>query len=490
MKEVPKKTHTVDSKMDKHYWMKYKLPKEDGKLVDVCKTMFKSTFSLSDTAIANIRRKVRLGEIKDRRGEASIKDPILRKKRDLIERHLNSMEKIESHYSRETDEKVYLRPGLNMIKLYALYIEWFDDLDDVNPRHKASLDQYRHHFKTFNIGFKMWKKDWCDVCHSYEQKTGKVTEDEINEHRRRKQYARERKNQDKHICKQENLAICSAVFDLEKILVSPICKNSLIFYRRSYHSYNFTVFDYGTETASNYFWEEIHGGKGYKEVIGCLLKFVTSKISEGIKEFRFVSDNCAAQNKSRYLFAFYAWLAHHFDVTIRHTWLLKGHTQNEGDSVHAMIEKNKGDNDVFTPNDWFRIIKSAKKKDPVYKCFRMHFSDFKEVEKLMKAANFNGLPIKSLSEILIERGRPKVIKYKTEYRSEESWSEINLSRPSFDTAIRARELNNAYEDRKDLSNEKIADLRYLMKHHAIPPQHHEEYEQRINKSYNSFSNQY
>lgn len=471
--EITKRTHTVGSKVNKNFSLEYSIPKIDGTTTRVCKTMFKSTLALSDNVIKNVRSKLRIGQIKDRRGETSGKDDLTVKRNELIEIHIKSLEKIESHYSREHDSRVYLRPGLNIIKVFQLYEKWFDGLTDINEKFKSTLRQYRTHFATFNIGFKMWKKDMCDLCYSYEQKTGRIIEEEMNEHLRQKEYARNRKTADKSICQNTELAICSAVFDLEKILVSPVCNNSLIYYRRSYHSFNFTVFDYSTGTASNYFWEEIDGGKGCREVIGCLLKFILYRIDEGIKEFRFFSDNCAAQNKNKHLFVFYSWAAHHFGVTIKHTWLVKGHTQNEADSVHSNVEKNRGDNDIFTPEDWFRIIKTAKKKEPLYKCYRMNYSDFKEVEKLVKAANFIGIPIKKLSELIIARESPTIVKFKTQYCEEEEWKIINLSTPSFDTGIKIKHLSNAYKEKKTLSKEKIADLRYLMKHHAIPSQHHE-----------------
>lgn len=109
---------------------------------------------------------------------------------------------------------------------------------------------------------------------------------------------RKKKAVDKEWAKS-SLEGCAAVFDLEKLLITPISNNSHCFYRGTYHSHNFTVYDMAEMEGFNYFWEEVHGGKGCSEITSCLERFMVFQVTNNnIKEFRFYSDNCWAQNKN------------------------------------------------------------------------------------------------------------------------------------------------------------------------------------------------
>lgn len=166
---------------------------------------------------------------------------------------------MEAHYVRKTDTKLYLNPGLNVEKVYEAHKEWFSERNfEVN--FSADKAQYRRYFSTFNLGFHKWKKDRCSTCVEKEQGSLPPNFDYAN-HLAQTRHTRIRKEQDKNESKS-NPNVFSAVYDLQKILVSPICNNSLAYYRGGYHSYNFTIFDYKTSTSYNYFWEERHGGKG------------------------------------------------------------------------------------------------------------------------------------------------------------------------------------------------------------------------------------
>lgn len=80
----------------------------------------------------------------------------------------------------------------------------------------------------------------------------------------------------------------------------------------------------------------IHGSN---EIATCLLKFMKHKKENGVKSFCFYSDNCGGQNRNRFIFAMWEYAAFKLKIKITHTFLEKGHTQNEGDSVHACIER-------------------------------------------------------------------------------------------------------------------------------------------------------
>lgn len=86
-------------------------------------------------------------------------------------------------------------------------------------------------------------------------------------------------------------------------------------------------------------WDEI-GKRGSNEISTCILIFI--KIMEsGIKQFSFYSDNCTGQNRNIFIYSMWEYAAYTMKVNTVHTFLEKGHTQNEGGSMHATIECTK-----------------------------------------------------------------------------------------------------------------------------------------------------
>lgn len=135
-------------------------------------------------------------------------------------------------------------------------------------------------------------------------------------------------------------------------------------------------------------WPEVNGKHGACEVASCLLKFIETKIKDGAKEFRFWSDNCAIQNRNRIVFSFYTYVAKKYGVTISHRFLERGHTQNEADSVHALIERNAKNKLVYTPEQWYALVRWSKVNPPYYNVIEMSVADFYNFKKLLDGNNW------------------------------------------------------------------------------------------------------
>lgn len=133
-----------------------------------------------------------------------------------------------------------------------------------------------------------------------------------------------------------------------------------------------------------YVWDQTLAKKGSDEVSSCLYQFIMSKIKEGAVEFRFFSDNCSGQNRNRFVFGFYSWVSQKYNVNITHTFLEKGHTQNEGDSVHANIERNKKNTVIYVPSEWYNIIRTSKVNGDPYKVIEMNQSEFFDFKEFVK----------------------------------------------------------------------------------------------------------
>ena len=66
-----------------------------------------------------------------------------------------------------------------------------------------------------------------------------------------------------------------------------------------------------------------------------------------------------------------------FGIQILHRFLERGHTQNKGDSLHAVIESaKKRQSSIFTPDQWIMLIKMAKVTGQLYDVKEMSQKDF------------------------------------------------------------------------------------------------------------------
>ena len=90
------------------------------------------------------------------------------------------------------------------------------------------------------------------------------------------------------------------------------------------------------------------------------------KVEEGITNFYFWSDNCAGENRNKNVFSMLVYASAKLNIDIKYSFLEVGHTQNEGDSVHATIERYSRGRKIFTQNEWSSIITNAEKTSPTY----------------------------------------------------------------------------------------------------------------------------
>lgn len=150
------------------------------------------------------------------------------------------------------------------------------------------------------------------------------------------------KDYSKHEAGWSDGKIVAAVYDIQKVLTVPAADVSVFYYSRKLSAYNFSVFDLADRQGYCYVWDQSTAGKGPDEVCSSLQLFMSEKMAtQEVEEFRFFSDNCAGQNRNRFLFGFYSYMSQMLKVNITHTFLEKRLTQNEGDSVHSVIEKEK-----------------------------------------------------------------------------------------------------------------------------------------------------
>ncbi|XP_022835090.1 uncharacterized protein LOC111362621 [Spodoptera litura] len=260
VKEIRKKQWTQDSKRLNVY--KFFLPLSSDvdhkKKIMVCKTMFKNTFSVSNTFIQSAIDKYDKDTgicTKDMRGFHSNHPTIINSAMKAnVTAHVNSLAPVESRYTRKDSNKQYLDSELTFKKMYDLYTVWCKE-QNITENIAASVRQYKDIVNNeLNIAFHVPKKDQCDLCHAMKNNTSPTSDDKVKHkfHMDNKKLARELKNVDKIEAQSNPSVICTAMFDFQKINNTPHGEISVLYYKRKLSVYNFTVFDAGSKEATCY----------------------------------------------------------------------------------------------------------------------------------------------------------------------------------------------------------------------------------------------
>jgi hypothetical protein len=412
--------------------------------------------------------------LSDKRGRNSqpprTLDPNVRK--SVIE-HINLFPRVESHYVRKDSQREYLEDGLSIPRMHKLYVEWSKE----KYTKLATERQYRDFFNTeFNIGFFKPKKDQCDICVEYKNSSDekkKELQEKFNLHVLNKAKAREFKDADAIYSKmKENTHVSMCCFDLQKVLQTPQGKSSLFYYRRKLAVYNFTIYDVGRHEGYCYVWTENEGKKGSNEVASFLLNYIGMKSAKGVKEFIFYSDNCSGQNRNRFVFSMYVLAANKYNVKITHRFLEKGHTQNEGDSVHACIERKSAGREIYTPSEWYDIIRSAKRNNQytvieINQNMIFNFKTLVQDQNWLTDTNENKILWSQIKELHTNGDVANVLQFKTDF--ERAYKSILVEKHGHPLNLKTYRLQKAYFGELGIPKAKLTDLLFLCAKNSIPP---------------------
>ncbi|XP_050548363.1 uncharacterized protein LOC126910004 [Daktulosphaira vitifoliae] len=114
---------------------------------------------------------------------------------------------------------------------------------------------------------------------------------------------------------------------------------SMFFYKSRINCLNFTVSDLNAKDVTCYFWDETEGSRRAVEIGTCILAYIETQIEKDPEkeiDLIFYSDNCGGQQKNKYILSIYAYAVINLKVkSITHKFLIRGHSQNEGDNVQC-----------------------------------------------------------------------------------------------------------------------------------------------------------
>lgn len=331
------------------------------------------------------------------------------------------------------------------------------------------------------------------ICALHLQKKSDV--DKVNEqeeydlHLARKEEAREHKQLDKDRGKEDNTFAVFAM-DMEKVLVTPSINVGKLYYLQKLKTYNFTIYNLSNKSAANYMWHEGVGKKGSSEIATCLWRCL-SKLDDYVKEVTFFADTAAGQNRNVINAAMFLRAVNEFPIKIiNQKFMESGHSEMECDSVHSVIERRGAKVDIFTPDGWYSVAKTAKMSEPYYKVIEMDYSDFinfknyskmliKNKNKSEDGSTVNWLKIKWLQ---YRKNDPLHIFYK-ERLSDPDFKSIKIRKvPARANNVKLMDaLELLYSDPLPIEHSKLRTLRQLCESGTIPSTYHPFYDSLASK---------
>lgn len=459
--------------------------------IRVCKLFFRNTLDINDSVIKTVTKKKKqshgaaMEDLRGRHGKHSkIDENIKNNVRNFIEKY----PKVESHYRRSESGRHYVEGNKFIADLHR-------EFEKQCQSNKSPSCKYGMFFKIFTAEFNIHpylpKNDQCNECVTFENSSPEEKierKDFHDKHLVEKDLARAEKNSDKEkLASASNVVL--AVYDLAAVFQCPKGNASIFFYKSKLNVFNFSIYNMLKKNATCFVWHEGLGKRGVNELGTCVYKYLEEVAPHDgeEKEIIFYSDNCPGQQKNQYMFCLYLYAVQNLNISsITHKFLIQGHTQNEGDSVHSTIEKEikkqLRSGPMYTSDALISSIRAAKKKGDPYKVVEMYWDDFFDIHDLTNQMRFQLRPlhgnqsvkISDIKVVKAEKSSPSSLFVKTSFH-EQQYQELlitrNCSRNSSNIIMK-----KAFSARPGIPVHKKKDLMDLIKCNAIPRYYSEFYD--------------
>ncbi|KAL0879752.1 hypothetical protein ABMA27_003465 [Loxostege sticticalis] len=348
----------------------------------------------NETALKKKNNETNNSSMKDNRGSHQNHNKVDESIKEGIKLFIESIPKIESHYIRANSKRHYIDGSKAVTDLHRDYVE---RCKSQNLPYGTYMMFYRIFTQDLNISFFTPKKNLCDVCEAYKNIADEEKESQkqdYEKHMSEKDLSRREKEQDK-----ENKNIFVAVYDLKAVFQCPKGDVSVFYYKPKLNVLNSTIYDLKNNSVESYVWDESNANRGVNEIGTCVYKYLKkiSAMAEDLDKLNviFYSDNCCGQSKNKYITSLYCYAVTCFENihTITHKYLIKGHTQNEGDNVHSLIEKeikkNKKFGPIYAPYQYVTLIKNARKSGKPFIVNELTHDFFVYLKKLQENWGYN-----------------------------------------------------------------------------------------------------
>ncbi|CAH4033578.1 unnamed protein product [Pieris brassicae] len=279
---------------------------------------------------------------------------------------------------------------MSIAALHRLYVI---KCKEENKPHVLYKIYYNIFMEDFNISFWQPKKDQCEDCTAYLNADDKsVLKEKYDLHLQEKCLARSEKERDKQNI-NEDYVVC--VYDLQAVMPCPRGEVSSFYYISKLNLFNLTITKLGKNSSDCFVWHEGEGGRGLNEIGSCVLMYLNRLNDEAAGDFDvvFYSDNCCGQQKNKYMLATYQYAMKIYPKlrSIIHKFLIKGHTQNEGDAAHSLIQRNISmalkSSPISVPDQYITLITTARKKGTPFAVHELAHDSFLDL-KCLGVGNF------------------------------------------------------------------------------------------------------
>jgi hypothetical protein len=194
------------------------------------------------------------------------------------------------------------------------------------------------------------------------------------------------------------------------------------------------------------------------------------------------ADNCGGQNKNRYILALMAYVVQTTPIEkIALCFLEKGHTQNENDSVHSTIEQARRNLNIFVPEQYFSLVRGARRSKAPYEVHEMDQSNIFDLKKLasqipttLKHGDGEKVRWRDVRQIAVAKNEPTKAYFA--YRHTEVLRDVQLFRRSRKIKSIKQDLSRLYTNAIPITTAKYKDLMFLCQEIAIPKVYHPFYE--------------
>jgi hypothetical protein len=173
------------------------------------------------------------------------------------------------------------------------------------------------------------------------------------------------------------------------------------------------------------------------------------------------------------------------NVKLKHVFLEPGHTYNEADSVHAMIERCSRRKEIFDLDEWVTVMISAKEKEPPYKVHKMKRTDFLNLHDLVEKGNWDkdtdGSKITWNKVKIVEADpqSPGILSVYYGYKDCDVHKLNTNQRRGHPVNLKTYKAPLAYPGKIPFNTKKIKDLEEQMKKLSIPSRYHDFYKRII-----------
>ena len=170
---------------------------------------------------------------------------------------------------------------------------------------------------------------------------------------------------------------------------------------------------------------------------------------------------------------------HKFNLkSIVHRYLEKGHTQNEGDTIHASIENASRNIQIYTTDQWATLIRTACHKNPytVHQMTLRDFLDFKKLSGQIRNFDLNTENEKvywnAIKVLKIHSSSPDYFQYKTDHDGPDFTVNLFHRSRSSNPDPKQIQISQLRDEFLPIAKAKFLDLVDLCQNNIIPRAHH------------------